>query len=108
MKKHTLNRDERPRGEPMEILIDQMRKQIKVEVNTSRNEITNGFNISYRGRDPQSPQAVAPELASKYVDEQTKGTNSAGTSAKLFIEDQVRQAKEDLDAIDTQRLKYLQ
>ena len=108
MEKYDLYKDERRRGEPMEILIDQMRKQIKVEVNTSRNEITNGFNISYRGRDPKSTQAVAAELASKYVDEQTKGTNSAGTSAKLFIEDQVRQAKEDLDAIDTQRLKYLQ
>src|ERR1043165_4578839 len=108
MEKYDLYKDERRRGEPMELLIDQMRKQIKVEVNTSRNEITNGFNISYRGRDPKSTQAVAAELASRYVDEQTKGTNNAGTSAKLFIEDQVRQAKEDLDAIDSQRLKFLQ
>jgi protein tyrosine kinase modulator len=108
MEKYDLYKDERRRGEPMELLIDQMRKQIKVEVNTSRNEITNGFNISYRGRDPKSTQAVAAELASKYVDEQTKGTSNAGTQAKQFIEDQVRQAKEELDAIDTQRLKYLQ
>ena len=79
-----------------------MRKQIKVEVNTSRNEITNGFNITYRGRDPKSTQVVAAELASKYIDEQTKGTVNAGTSAKQFIEEQVRMAKEELDAIDTQ------
>src|SRR5256714_6254491 len=108
MEKYDLFHDERLRGEPMELLIDQMRKQIKVEVNTSRNEITNGFNITYRGRDPKSTQAVAAELASKYVDEQTKGTVNAGTSAKQFIEEQVRQAKEELDAIDTDRLKYLQ
>src|SRR3954463_724351 len=108
MEKYDLYKDERRRGEPMELLIDQMRKQIKVEVNTSRNEITNGFNISYRGRDAKSTQAVAAELASKYVDEQTKGTSNAGTSAKQFIEEQVRQAKEELDAIDTQRLTYLQ
>lgn len=108
MEKYDLYKDERRRGEPMEILIDSMRKQIKVEVNTSRNEITNGFNISYRGHDPKSTQAVAAELASRYVDEQTKGASNAGTSAKSFIEDQVRQAKEELDAIDTQRLKYLQ
>ena len=108
MEKYDLYKDERRRGEPMELLIDSMRKQIKVEVNTSRNEITNGFNISYRGRDPKSTQAVAAELASKYVDEQTKGTVNAGTSAKQFIEEQVRQAKEELDAIDSQRLKYLQ
>jgi len=108
MEKYDLYKDERLRGEPMELLIDQMRKQIKVEVNTTRNEITNGFNITYRGPDPKSTQAVAAELASKYIDEQTKGTVNAGTSAKQFIEEQVRQAKEELDQIDTQRLSYLQ
>jgi polysaccharide chain length determinant protein (PEP-CTERM system associated) len=108
MEKYDLYRDERLRGEPMELLIDQMRKQIKVEVNTSRHEITNGFNITYRGRDPKSTQIVAAELASKYIDEQTKGTINAGTSAKQFIEEQVRSAKEELDTIDVQRLTYLQ
>ena len=108
MEKYDLYHEERLRGEPMELLIDQMRKQIKVEVNTSRNDITNGFNITYRGRDPKSTQIVAAELASKYIDEQTKGTVNRGTSAKQFIEEQVRTAKEELDAIDNQRLTYLQ
>lgn len=108
MEKYDLYKEERQRGEPMELLIDQMRKQIKVEVNTSRNDITNGFNITYRGRDPKATQAVAAELASKYIDEQTKGTINAGASAKQFIEEQVRTAKDELDTIDTQRLKYLQ
>src|SRR5881398_2745054 len=108
VEKYELFKEERLRGEPTELLIDQMRKQIKVEVNTSRNDITNGFNITYRGRDPKSTQAVAAELASKYIDEQTKGTINAGTSAKQFIEEQVRTSKEELDAIDTQRLNYLQ
>ncbi|MGZ8842901.1 MAG: GumC family protein [Pyrinomonadaceae bacterium] len=108
MEKYDLYKDERRRGEPMELLIDQMRKQINVTVNTSNHEITNGFNITYRGRDPKSTQAVAGELASKYIDEQTKGTVNAGTSAKQFIEEQVRTAKEELDTIDTQRLNYLQ
>src|SRR3984893_17419778 len=108
MEKYDLYKEERLRGEPMELLIDSMRKQIKVEVNTSRNDITNGFNITYRGRDPKTTQAVAAELASKYIDEQTKGTINAGTSAKQFIEEQVRTAKEELDSIDNQRLAYLQ
>src|SRR3989475_4621170 len=108
VEKYDLYRDERQRGEPMEVIIDQMRKSIKVEVNTTRNEITNGFNITYHGRDPKSTQAVAAELASRYIDEQTKGTINAGKSAKQFIEEQVRQAKEELDTIDTQRLNYLQ
>ena len=108
VEKYDLYKQERARGEAMEVIIDDMRKQIKVEVNTSRNDITNAFNISYRGRDPKSTQAVAGELASKYIDEQTKGTINAGVSAKQFIEEQVRGSKEELDAIDTQRLNYLQ
>jgi uncharacterized protein involved in exopolysaccharide biosynthesis len=108
LEKYDLYHDERLRGDPMEVLIDGMRKQIKVEVNTSRNEITNGFNITYRGRDPKSTQAVAGALASRYIDEQTKGTVNAGASAKQFIEDQVTNAKQELDDIDKRRLEYLQ
>src|SRR5256885_4147961 len=108
VEKYDLYKQERARGEAMELIIDQMRKQIKVEVNTSRNDITNAFNITYRGRDPKSTQIVAAELASKYIDEQTKGTINAGTSAKQFIEEQVSTAKEELDTIDNQRLTYLQ
>ena len=108
VEKYDLYKDERDRGEPMEVIIEEMRKGIKVEVNTSRNDITNAFNITYRGRDPKTTQGVAGELASRYVDEQTKGTINAGTSAKQFIEQQVRSAKDELDAVDNQRLAYLQ
>src|SRR5712664_1850185 len=76
---YDLYKPEQLRGEPMESIIDMMRKDIKVEVNTSRNDITNGFNITYHGRDPKITQAVTAELASKYINEQTKGTINAGT-----------------------------
>jgi len=108
VEKYDLYKEERRRGEAMEVIIENMRKGIKVEVNTSRNDITDAFNITYRGRDPETTQAVAGQLASRYVDEQTKGTINAGTSAKQFIEEQVHSAKEELDAIDNQRLAYLQ
>jgi len=108
VEKYDLYKEERRRGEAMEVIIEEMRKGIKVEVNTSRNDITNAFNITYRGRDPKTTQAVASELASRYVDEQTKGTINAGASAKQFIEEQVRSSKEELDGVDNQRLAYLQ
>jgi polysaccharide chain length determinant protein (PEP-CTERM system associated) len=108
VEKYDLYKEERLRGEAMEIIIEEMRKGIKVEVNTSRNDITNAFNITYRGRDPKTTQAVAAELASRYVDEQTNGMVHDGASAKQFIEEQVRLSKEELDAIDAQRLTYLQ
>jgi polysaccharide chain length determinant protein (PEP-CTERM system associated) len=108
LEKYDLYKTEKLRGDPMEALIDRMRKDIHVEVNTSRNDITNGFNITYRGRDPKTTQAVTAELASKYINEQTKGTINAGTSAKQFIDQQVNQAKEELDQTDGQRLDWMQ
>jgi polysaccharide chain length determinant protein (PEP-CTERM system associated) len=108
IQKYDLYKTERLRGEPTELLVDYMRRSIKVEVNTSRNDITNGFNITYRGRDPKTTQAVTAELASKYIDEQTKNTINSTTSAKQFIDQQVRQTKEELDAVDRQRLDFMQ
>ncbi|HEU0252394.1 MAG TPA: Wzz/FepE/Etk N-terminal domain-containing protein, partial [Pyrinomonadaceae bacterium] len=95
---YELYKAERLRGEPMETVIDMMRKDIGVKVNTSRNDITNGFNISFRYRDPKTAQAITTELASKYINEQNKNAIGAGQSAKTFIDNQVRQAEESLAA----------
>ncbi len=105
--KYELYHTERVRGEPMENIIEVMRKDIKVEVNTSRNEITNGFNIAYRGRDPRTTQAVTAALASKYIDEQAKSTINSTTSAKQFIDNQALQAKAELDAASLKRGEFL-
>ncbi len=106
--KYELYQAEKMRGEPMEEIIDTMRKDIEVEVNTSRNDITNGFNITYRGRVPRTTQAVTSELASKYINEQTQNSINSTTSAKQFIEQQTLQVKNELDAIDVKRLEFMQ
>jgi len=108
IQKYDLYKAERLRGEPMEALIDYMRTSIKVEVNTSRNDITNGFNITYRGRNAKTTQAVTSELASKYIDVQTQNTINSTSSAKQFIDQQVNQTKEELDAVDRDRLDFMQ
>ncbi|HXL81515.1 MAG TPA: GNVR domain-containing protein [Pyrinomonadaceae bacterium] len=108
IEKYDLYKAERQRGEPMEVLIDYMRASIKVEVNTSRNDITNGFNITYRGRNAKTTQAVTAELASKYIDEQTRNTINSTSSAKQFIDQQVNQTKEELDTVDRERLDFMQ
>ncbi|HVG32653.1 MAG TPA: GNVR domain-containing protein [Pyrinomonadaceae bacterium] len=108
VERYGLYQAERLRNEPMEEIIDGMRKDIHVEVNTSRNDITNGFNITYRGRDPKTTQAVTAELASKFIDAQTQATVSSSTQTKQFFEQQLAQVKQELDAIDKQRLEYMQ
>ena len=105
--KYDLYASER-RREPMEVIINAMRRDIQVAVNTSRNDITNGFNIRFRGRDPRITQAVTAELASKYIDEQTKNTVNSTAAARQFIDQQVLQTKTELDAVDKQRLEFMQ
>src|SRR5215203_3401014 len=63
LNKYELYKSERSRGEAMESIIDTMRKNIDVKVNTTRNDITNGFNISFRYRDPRLAQSITEELA---------------------------------------------
>lgn len=103
---YDLYKIERLRGEPMESVIAMMRRDIDVQVNTQK-DITNGFNISFKNRDPKVTQAVTAELASKYISEQTRSTVNAGTMAKEFIDNQVRQAKEELDEVDNRRFEFM-
>jgi polysaccharide biosynthesis transport protein len=107
VERYRLYEVERLRGEPMESVVDRMRKDIKVELNTTRNDITNGFNLSYRGRDPKVTQAVTAELASKYVNAQTESSQRIGTSTKEFFEQRILQLKEELDAIAQKRLDFM-
>lgn len=106
VEKYDLYRTERRRGEPIEAVIDMVRRDVNVQVNTTRNEITNGFNISYRYRDPKIAQAITAELAGKYISVQTANQASSGVAAKNFIDNQVAQAREALAAVDKQLLDF--
>lgn len=99
---------ERKRGESMEVLVEQMKKKdIQIDLNKSRNDITNGFQISYKGPDQFIVQRVASDLASKYVNAQTQFASRSASQTKEFIDRQVATAKAELDAIDARRLEYL-
>jgi uncharacterized protein involved in exopolysaccharide biosynthesis len=83
-----------------------MRDNIKVNLNTSRNDITNGFDISFRYRDPKVTQAVTAELAGKYISVQTQNTVVSTASAAQFMTNQVNQARQALGEVDKQLLEF--
>jgi polysaccharide chain length determinant protein (PEP-CTERM system associated) len=107
IQKYEIYKAERLRGEPIESIINMMHQDINVKVNTTRQEITNGFNISYRYRDAKTAQAITSELAGKYISVQTQNQMTSGEAAKQFIDNQVNQTREELAAIDKQRLDYM-
>jgi polysaccharide biosynthesis transport protein len=104
--KYELYKAERMRGEPMEGVIQMMREDIKVTPNTSRNDITNGFNIGYRYRDPRTTQAIASELAGKYISAQTTNSVASAEAARTFMDNQVNQARAALGDVDKQLLDF--
>ena len=106
VQKYDLYKAERMRGEPMESVIDMMRSDIKVTPNTSRNDVTNGFNITYRYRDPRITQAIAAELAGKYISAQTINNSSSAIAARTFMDNQVNQARAALADVDKQLLEF--
>ncbi len=106
--KYNLYQRERQRGMAMEEVVEMMRDDIRVEVNKTRLDITDGFDIKFRYRDPRITQAVTSELAGKYVSAQTNDTINSRTAARQFIDNQVKQTKEELDKIDQRRLEFMQ
>lgn len=100
---------DRRRGEPMESLVERMRtKDIRIELNNSRNEITNGFQLSFRAARPQVAKDVTGRLAAEYVNAQVSLETEGAASQLRFVDEQLRQAREELATVDKQRIEYLQ
>src|SRR5919107_3965145 len=100
---------ERRRGASMDELVERMRtRDIKFTLNTTRNDITNGFYLSFRGQEPRSTQAVTEVLARKYVDAQTTAATGDAKLTEEFFSERVEQEKQKLDEIDRRRLQVMQ
>lgn len=102
--KYGLYADEHAAGIPTERIVDKMRDNIKVVPEKSSDEKVVGFRINYRDRTPESARSVTAELASKYVTAQTVESTQSAETTREFIDNQMAQAKANLDALEKQRL----
>jgi polysaccharide biosynthesis transport protein len=105
--KYDLYRRERESGQPMELVVEKMQNDITVEIERGRNDNIPAFSITYRERDPRKTQAVTSELASMYVNAQARDMTQVGTQTRQFFEQQLAEAKAQLDEIDQRRLQYM-
>lgn len=100
---------ERQRGTPIEVLVERMQtRDVKIQVNNSNKDYPNAFNVAYRGADPRTVQAVTAEISRKFVDAQIKAAGTSGDATKRFFEEQLREAKTELDALDQRRIQFMQ
>lgn len=106
--KHNLYNLERSRGESMDGIVALMRsRDITVDLDKSARDNVPAFRISYKERNAKATQAVTGELASLYVSANKNEAINNGTTAKNFFQQQLDQAKSELDAIDHQRIAYM-
>lgn len=105
--KYDLFKSERSVDMPMELIVQKMNNNLKVEMAETGNERVAGFRISYRDRDPQSARNVTAELATKYVNLQVQNSVEVAESTNELFERQLGEKKTNLDNLEKQRLDIM-
>ncbi len=105
--KYKLFETERNAGMPMELIIEQVRKNIVVKLEQTDGEKVAAFRVSYRDRSPEAARNVTAELASKFVNAQVLSATQRAETTREFIENQVNLAKTSLDDLEKQRLEIM-
>jgi polysaccharide chain length determinant protein (PEP-CTERM system associated) len=107
VQKYDLYKAERQSGMPMELIVDKMYKNIKIEPDEGGDQKVAAFKIRYRDRDPQAARNVVAELASKYVNAQIQQSTEMAESTNRLFENQLAEKKADLDGLEKQRLDIM-
>ncbi len=105
--KYKLYEAERNAGTPMEFIIEQMGRNIKVELEQTDGQKVAAFRVLYRDRSPEAARNVTAELASKFVNAQVLSATQRAETTREFIETQVNLAKTSLDNLEKQRLEIM-
>ncbi len=107
VQKYDLYKAERAAGTPMELIVDKMYKNIKIEPDEGGDQKVAAFRIRYRDRDPQAARNVVAELASKYVNAQVQQSTEMAESTNRLFENQLDEKKTALDDLEKQRLEIM-
>jgi len=89
-----------------EELVDLMRRNIKVELPSRRDEKQGFFTVSFIGSDPEVVTAVANRLASLFIEENLKIREQQAVGTTEFLADELALAKEKLDKMEEAVTKY--
>lgn len=107
IQKYDLYKVERSSGMPMELVVDRMYKNIRVDLENTGNDKVAAFRIRYRDRDPLAARNVTAELASKYVNAQVQNSVEIAESTNELFERQLNEKKTALDDLEKQRLDIM-
>jgi uncharacterized protein involved in exopolysaccharide biosynthesis len=96
---------------PMEDVIEQMRKAIKINIvemgaAQAQQKFASAFEISFSYSDRYKAQAVVRELVSKFTEETNNQLRQQANTTTQFLNDQLKAAKENIDRLDAEMAKF--
>jgi len=77
-------------------LVEQMRKDIEIELSHGDDKKLSAFNIYYANRDPKMAQLATAELANLFITENLEQRQKRSENTTNFLEDQLEQARANL------------
>jgi polysaccharide biosynthesis transport protein len=77
-------------------LVEQMRKDIEIELSHGDDRKLSAFNIYYENRDPKAAQLATAELANLFIAENLEERQKRSENTTSFLEDQLEQARANL------------
>jgi polysaccharide biosynthesis transport protein len=104
--KYELYKFEKSQGIPMELIIEKMRSNIKVETDKTSEKVS-AFSIKFQDRDARKAQQVTAELASRYVSTQIDLGVGTAEQTRDFLDKQVADSKAKLDLLEQRRLEIM-
>ncbi len=106
--KYDLFKAERAADMPLELIMGKMLKNITVDwERTDDMQKVAAFSIKYRDRSPEAARNVTSELASKYINAQVKFSSESAETTREFLDKNLAEKKETLDALEKQRLQIM-
>jgi uncharacterized protein involved in exopolysaccharide biosynthesis len=96
---------------PMEDVIEQMRRAINIKIvetgtAQAQQKFASAFSISFSYSDRYKAQAVVTELVSRFTEETNNQLRQQANTTTLFLSDQLKAAKENLDRLDGEIAKF--
>jgi len=107
VEKYNLFESERSAGVPMEDILLRMRSNIKVEFDKVDEKQVAGFRVTYRDRTPELAQKVTSDLAQQFITVSRAQSEQSAETTSEFLDNQLAQAKQQLDALDSQRISIM-
>ena len=97
--------NERPRKSPDDI-VDQMRKDIAIELVRSDDRHINAFNVFYTAHDPHVAQQVTSELTNLFINENLEARQQESEGNTRFLEEHLDTVRQTLEAQEEKIRQY--